>query len=244
MCFRTRRFLDISRLRPQRLSTPKRAEPAASHTAPGGSRVERDVMITGAYSPETTLSPPSYCLQPSSSESFAKHSTSVQRAALDTTTTVKQVNDSAPPPIPEKSTARLSTHRKSWGPTTTVENYMDFATQAPTKSAATKYNLELRYSPPLLQDKELSPCFPPPLFFEDRGIPPIQEVVTPVSSNSSAQHSPGMLRWSPRWNRWPQSSTNGPSPPISPVQDLLESPKPPPMWESRYSDHYFRHYSF
>lgn len=231
---RTRRFLKISMLRPHRPSTPERAAPAASHAAPG-IQVERNITVTGAYSPEKLLRPQSYCLQPSTIESCATPSTSLESGPPNSTTG-HQTKEAAPP-IPEKSSARLSIHRKSWGPATTLSSYVDSE-----NDTVTKHYPEPRYNSSL-QEKEWLPCFPPPLFSEVRGIPPILEVITPASLTSSAQHSPRTLRLSPRWNRWPRSSTAGPSPPISPVQDLLHDFEPPPMWQIRYADQDYRHYS-
>lgn len=228
MEFRTRRFLNISRLRPQRLSTPERAVPMASHAVPA-IHVESDTTITGAFSLETSLCPPSYCLQPSTTESYATRFTTLS-------TTEHQTNEAAPP-IPEKSSARLSIHRKSWGPATTLSSYTDSE-----NGTVTKHYPAPRYISSL-QEKEWLPCFPPPLFSEVRGIPPIPEVITPASSTSSAQHSPRMLRLSPQWIHWPRSPTTGPSPPISPVQDLPHDFEPPPRWQIRYSDQDYRHYS-
>lgn len=234
-----RRILEVRRLRPQRLKTAERSAPAASHTA-SDIQVERDIVITGVYSPETPQRPPRYCLQPSRIESCATPSTSLESGAQNTTT-VHEANDAAPP-IPEKSSARLSIHRKSWGPATTLTNYMDYARQDPEKGAAARCGQEPR-SVSRLEGKEWLPCFPPPLFSETRGIPPVAEIKTPTPSTPSTQHSPKMLRWSPRWNRWPWSLNRVPSPPLSPVEDLLQSLQPPPMWQSVYSDQYYRHYS-
>lgn len=229
----------MRRLRPQRLQTAERAAPAASHTA-SGIQVERDVVITGAYTPETSLRPPSYCLQPSTVGSCATPSTSLKSGVLNTTT-VHEANDAAPP-IPEKSNARLSIHRKSWGPTTTLTSYANSAKQTSEKGPAVRNEQEIRFVSPRGK-KEWLPCFPPPLFSEIRGIPPIAEITTPSPSTPSTQHSPKMLRWSPRWNRWPRSPDRVPSPPLSPVEDLLQSLQPPTMWHSGYSDHDYRHYS-
>lgn len=231
MVFRTRRFLDTSRLRPQRLRAPARAGPAASNPVPG-TQVERDMAVTGAYSPETLPRPPSYHLQPSTIESCATPSTSLESGS-PTFATGHQTKEAAPP-IPEKSSARLSIHRKSWGPTTTLSGHMDSE-----NGTVAKHYPKLRYGSPL-QEEEWLPCFPPPLFSEVRGIPPIPEVITPASS---AQPSPRILRFSPRWNRWPRSPTAGPSQPMSPVQDLLHDFEAPPMWQIRYSDQDYRHYS-
>lgn len=231
----------MRRLRPQRLKTAERAAPAASHTV-SGIQVERDIVITGAYSPERSLRPPSYCLQPSTVGSYATPSTSQESGPLNTTI-VHEANDAAPP-IPEKSSARLSMHRKSWGPTTTLTNYMDSTKQASEKGAAARCDQEPRFVSSFEdEDKEWLPCFPPPLFSEIRGVPPRAEMTTPTPSTPSTQHSPKMLRWSPRWNRWARSPTRIPSPPLSPVEDLLQSLQPPPMWQNVYSDHNYRHYS-
>lgn len=229
----------MRRLRPQRLETAERAAPVASHTA-SGIQVERDIVITGACSPETSLRPPSYCVQPSTIGSCVTPSTSLESRALNTTT-VHAANDAAPP-IPEKSSARLSLHRKSWGPTTTLTSYVDSAKHDSEKDAGARYDQEPR-SVSSFEGKEWLPCFPPPLFFEIRRVPPLAEITTPTQSTSSTQHSPKILRWSPRWNRWPRSPTIIPSPPLSPVEDLLQSLQPPPMWQSGYSDHDYRHYS-
>lgn len=236
--FRICRILEVRRLRPQRLKTAEKAAPATSHTA-SGIQVERDIVITGAYSPETPLRPPSYCFQPSTVGSCAMPSTSLESGVLSTTT-VHEANDAAPP-IPEKSSARLSIHRKSWGPTTTLTSYVDSAKQASEKGAAARYDQEPRFVSSS-EEKEWSPYFPPPLFSEIRRVP-IAEITTPAPSIESTQQSPKMLRWSPRWNRWPRLPTCVPSPPLSPVEDLLQSLQPPPMWQSEYSDQDYRHYS-
>lgn len=237
--FRIRRILEVRRLRPQRPKTAERAAPAVSHAAPG-MHVKRDIVITGAYCPETPLRPPSYCLQPSTVGSCATPSTSLESGALNTIA-VHEANDAAPP-IPEKSSARLSVHRKSWGPTTTLTSYVESVKQASETGAAAIYDQEPRCISPL-EGKEWLPCFPPPLFSEIRGVPPIAEITTPAPSTPSMQHSPKMVRWSPRWNRWPLSPTRVPSPPLSPVEDLLQSLQPPPMWQSGYLDQDYRHYS-
>lgn len=227
MGFRNRRFLNISGLRRQRLSTPETIVPTASQAVPG-IHVESDMTTTGTYGPETSLCPPLYCLQAATTESYATPATSLS-------TTEHQTNETAPP-IPEKSSARLSIHRKSWGPATTLSSYMDSENGTVTDYPGPRYNSSL-------QEKEWFPCFPPPLFSDFGGIPPIPEVITPASSNSSAQHSPRMLRLSPRWNRWPRSPTAGPSPPVSPVEDLLHDFEPLSMWQIRYLDNNHRHYS-
>lgn len=229
----------MRRLRPQRLNTPEGATPSASHAAPR-IRVERDIMITGAYSPETSLRPPSYCLQRSTIVSHASPSTSLEPGTLSTTA-VHQVKEAAPP-IPEKSSARLSMHRKSWGPATTLSSYIDSAALPKEKGAVTKHHPQPRYKFPL-QEKERLPRLPPPLFSESRGIPPIPEIITPASSTSCAQRSPRTFKLSPWWNPWPSSPIIGPSPPDSPVEDLPQTLQPPPMWQSRYSDYEYRHYS-
>lgn len=239
MRFRTRSFLDTSRLRHQKLNTPERAAPAASYAAPG-IRVERNIMITGEYSPEIPLRPLSYCLQPSTMVSYAAPSTSLESGTVDTTA-VHQVKE-APPPIPEKSSARLSIQRKSWGPATTLASHMESATQATGNHAVEIYNPE-PHSNSLLREKEWLLSFPPPLFAEVRGIAPIPGAITPASSTSSAQNSPRMPRLSPRCNHWSLSPTTGPSPPMSPVQELLQSLRPPPLLQNRCSTHHYRHYS-
>lgn len=235
--FRIRRILEVRRLRPQGLKKAERAVPVASHTA-SSIQVEREII--GAYSPETSLRPPSYCLQRSTVRSCATPSTSLESGVLNTTT-VHECNDAAPP-IPEKSSARLSVHRKSWGPTTTLTTYVESAKQASEKGAAARHEQEPR-SVSSFEGKKCLPCFPPPLFSEIRGVPPIAEITTPTPSTPSMQHSPKMLRWSPRWNRWSRSPTRVSSPPLSPVEDLLQSLQPPPMWQSGCSDQDYRHYS-
>lgn len=219
MRFINHSFLNISKFRPQRLNTPESAAPAASHAAPG-IQAERDTMITGAYSPETSPRPPSYCFRPSAIISYAPSSTSLESVTLNTTA-ILQAKE-APPPIPEKSSARLSLQRRSWGPATTLASYMDSATQAAKTRAVEIYDPEPRFNSSL-QEKEWLPCFPSPLFAEVGETPPRAEAITPASSTSSAQHSPRMLRLSPHWNHWPLSPTTCPSPPMSPIQELLQS---------------------
>lgn len=232
MRLRSHSFLNSTRIRSQRLSTPGRTAPA-SYAAPG-IRVERDIVITGAYSPETSLRPPSYSLQPSTFQSYTTPSTSLDRAALNTTT-VLQTNEEAPP-IPEKSSARFSVHRNSWGPSTTLDSYMNSATQVSESGAAIGPSPTAR-SNSLFQEKEWLPCISPPLFS------PIPEIATPALSVSSTQNSPKVLRHSPKWNRCPRSPTRALSSPVSPVQDLLQYFQPPTMWQKRYSEHDYRHYS-
>lgn len=120
-------------------------------------KVERDIVTTGVYSPETPQRPPPYCSQPSTIESCATPSTSLESGAQNTTT-VHEANDAALP-IPEKSSARLSIHRKSWGPATTLTNYMDYARQDPEKGAAARCGQEPR-SVSRLEGKEWLPMFP------------------------------------------------------------------------------------
>lgn len=239
MRFRAHRFLNSSRLQSQRLKTPETAPSAESRPAPD-IQVERHVTIVKAYNPGIASRPLSYCLQPSTVASSLSPSASLDPGALETNTP-HQIDEEAPP-IPEKSSARLSVHRKSWGPSTTLVGYVDSAMQAPERVAVERCDTEPR-SNFMVQEKERLPFFPPPLFSGTQVIPPIPEVITSSSSASSAQHSPRLHRWSPRWNRWPRLPINGPSPPISPNKDLSQECQPPPMWQSRYSDDDYRHYS-
>lgn len=238
MRFRTHRFLDSNRLQSQRLNKPEITPPAASHPATG-IQVERDVMIVKANSPGISSRPLSYCLQPSTIESSVSPSASLEPTALNTNT-LHQIDEEAPP-IPEKSSARLSIHRKSWGPATTLAGYVDSAMQAPERGAVERCDTEPRFNSTV--QKEWLPCFPNSLFSGVRVNPPIPEVMTPSSSASSAQHSPRLHRWSPPWNRWPRSPINGPTPPISPNEDLVEEFQPAPVWQSRDSGGDYRHYS-
>lgn len=146
------------------------------------------------------------------------------------------------PPIPKKSAARLSMQRKSWGPTTTLSNYMEHTKQEPGTRTITQCASEPRYDCSM-QKTECIPCFLPASFSEIREILPVPEITTP-STDTSTQHSPHIPRWSPRWSRWPWPSIISPSPPATPVQGMSgQSTQMPPLSQMRSSDYDYRHYS-